>query len=114
MCRHCLVNVCPQRNRTCLSNGSYLLNFKQCGNCGKFDTIKIINFTRTEEENDESVSYDHHCSHCDHKIASHSFTFAVSNGYQEYSMDCMLCGFGEDRQSCLPEDPEKMAEYECF
>ncbi|ELR25213.1 churchill domain containing 1, putative [Acanthamoeba castellanii str. Neff] len=114
MCRRCLVHVCPQRDRTCLSSGSYLLNFKGCGECGKMEFIKIAELEKNETETDETVTYQHQCSECSHKIADHEYTFTIDGEYQEYAMNCVLCGYGEDRVSIMPDDPEKIAQYDMY
>jgi hypothetical protein len=49
------------------------------------------------------------CGECGHVIASHSHVFAVKDGVQEYSMECMLCGSSEDERSVLPVDPQQFA-----
>ena len=36
------------------------------------------------------------CPDCNHCIAEHSHTFWIEGRYQEYRMDCLLCGIGED------------------
>ncbi len=42
-------------------------------------------------------------------IAEHRHDFWVEDGYQEYRMDCRLCGTGEDTISVAPKDPRKVA-----
>lgn len=49
------------------------------------------------------------CSTCQHKISSHNHKFWVEGDYQEYEMECLLCGTGEDSISILPIDPRKMS-----
>ena len=38
-------------------------------------------------------------------IAVHRHTFCVEDGYQEYAMECCLCGTGQDSHCVLPDDP---------
>ena len=38
-------------------------------------------------------------------IAVHRHTFVVEDGYQEYVMECSLCGHGQDSHCVLPDDP---------
>ena len=40
----------------------------------------------------QEVSFDHTCILCGHKIATHEYSFSVGDQFQEYSMNCMLCG----------------------
>ncbi|CAB4029875.1 Churchill, partial, partial [Paramuricea clavata] len=47
------------------------------------------------------------CELCGHNIATHEYTFQIDDGYQEYEMNCKLCGFGQDRVCIMPDDPEK-------
>ena len=49
-----------------------------------------------EEQDEESISYTHVCGNCSHAIADHEYTFSVTNMEQDYSMNCLLCGSGED------------------
>ncbi|CAH1791946.1 unnamed protein product [Owenia fusiformis] len=107
MCKECVKDSFPERNTTCLENGSYWMNFTHCAKCqaGK-DTIKITE--RSEEhgdEGDEMIKYKHICERCGHVIADHEYTFCVSEDFQEYQMFCLLCGRGEDTRSILPNDP---------
>jgi len=88
------------------------LNYKGCGACGKRDFIKNVDRTdeQNEEETEQEVTFDHTCILCGHKIASHEYTFSVDDQFQEYSMNCMLCGYGEDSCSFMPDDPRKAAQ----
>lgn len=47
------------------------------------------------------------CSSCNHVVATHKSHFWIEGGYQEYRMDCGLCGVGEDSISIAPKDPRK-------
>lgn len=73
----------------------------------RFTLIHIVNmiFNSIQE-----VSFDHTCLLCGHKIATHEYTFSVGDEFQEYSMNCMLCGYGEDSASFMPDDPRKAAQ----
>ncbi|XP_072040985.1 protein Churchill-like [Amphiura filiformis] len=118
MCVECVKDKCPDRGRTCLETGSYLLNFQGCAECHKKEPIKIeARQSGTEEEaaeedaeggEEELITFDHVCSECGHIIAEHQYTFCVDGEYQEYSMTCMLCGRGSDSISVLPNDPRKV------
>jgi len=108
MCRECVKEEYPDRGRTCLEKGCYLFNFISCTGCGKKEVTQI-NHNENNEADEEVITFEHACSHCGHVVASHVYNFTVSDGYQEYSMDCLLCGTAEDEQSVLPDDPRKYA-----
>ena len=40
-------------------------------------------------------------------IFNPQYKFWVEEGRQEYRMECLLCGFGEDSASVMPHDPRK-------
>ena len=42
------------------------------------------------------------CCECQHIIARHTYSFSVEDGTQEYEMNCMLCGHGEDQVKVVP------------
>ena len=108
MCRKCLCKVLPDRGSTCLDGGSYFLNFNHCNNCLKKEKIQIKDKTQYEDDDGvETVKYQHICELCGHVVATHEYTFQVDSGYQEYEMNCELCGFGQDRICIMPDDPEK-------
>jgi hypothetical protein len=48
--------------------------------------IKIAELEKNETETDETVTYQHQCSECSHKIADHEYTFTIDGEYQEYAM----------------------------
>ena len=52
------------------------------------------------------------CGSCSHVIGTHRYEFWVEDGYQEYRMDCMLCGMGEDTVCVLPTDRRKISAVE--
>jgi Churchill protein len=107
MCKHCLREAFPERQRTTLQNGAYLLNFAGCAGCKQrndFLAERNLREEETDEKDEEGESiyehsndYEHACKLCGHKVADHSYVFRViSNGeIQEYSMSCALCGKGE-------------------
>ncbi|XP_005991558.1 protein Churchill [Latimeria chalumnae] len=109
MCRACVQREYPDRGKTCLENGSFLLNYVCCAVCSKRDFVLITNKAIEEEDGEEIVTYDHVCKNCHHVIARHEYTFTVVEDYQEYSMLCLLCGKAEDSISVLPDDPRQMA-----
>ncbi|XP_046847438.1 protein Churchill-like [Xenia sp. Carnegie-2017] len=108
MCHQCLIQVMPDRGSTCLDGGSYFFNYRQCVSCYKKANILITNRRQDEDEDGmEIIEYQHVCEKCGHIIASHEYTFQVNGNYQEYEMNCKLCGFGQDRVCVFPHDPEK-------
>ncbi|XP_066928913.1 protein Churchill-like [Clytia hemisphaerica] len=108
MCKECVINPFPNRNKTCLESGSYLINFKGCKECGKRELIKISNKQLKEDDEEENITYIHTCDSCAHVIAEHEYTFSVIDEEQEYSMNCLLCGTGEDTvQQFIPKGSER-------
>ena len=68
-----------------------------CANCGKLDLIKVIHNKKSiEGQVNERITYEHVCSNCSHVIAEHEYNFSVVDMEQEYEMNCLLCGVGED------------------
>ncbi|XP_018025015.1 protein Churchill-like [Hyalella azteca] len=108
MCLSCVKTSSPDRGNTCLESGSYLLNLSGCHGCGRMDTLvtQDITETMTSDETQE-ITYNHVCSSCGHIVAQHHYLFWVVDGYQNYEMNCLLCGTAEDERSCLPDDPRK-------
>lgn len=92
----------------CADSGAYMANLKSCANC-KGNQLKIVNKIVVLESEVEITTYEHICSTCQHKISSHNHKFWVEGDYQEYEMECLLCGTGEDSISILPIDPRKMS-----
>ncbi|XP_070179586.1 protein Churchill-like isoform X2 [Littorina saxatilis] len=87
----------------CLETGSYLVNYAGCNECGGRD-ILIKNRIVSEDE-DELITFQHVCLHCEHIVANHEYSFKVVEEFQEYEMSCLLCGNGEDSRSIMPCDP---------
>jgi hypothetical protein len=50
------------------------------------------------------------CVACGHVVSKHCHEFWLEDGYQEYRMECSLCGLGEDSVSILPKDPKKVSQ----
>ena len=87
--------------------------------------------TECLENDGELVSYNHVCSQCRHLVCAHKvilasvcwivnnnqlgfqYKFWVEDGRQEYRMNCLLCGVGEDSISVMPHDPRKASHMEC-
>ncbi|XP_072167904.1 protein Churchill-like isoform X2 [Diadema setosum] len=98
----------PCQGRTCLDNGTYWMNFERCAECRKREPIKISQRnTEVKDDGEEVISYDHVCTYCSHVIAEHEHIFIIDGDYQEYSMNCMLCGIGNDLVCIQPVDPRK-------
>ena len=57
----------------------------------------------------EIVKFEHACILCNHVVAKHLYEFWIEDGYQEYRMECLLCGQAQDSISLMPKDPRKMA-----
>ncbi|XP_033115872.1 protein Churchill-like [Anneissia japonica] len=106
MCIDCTKENYPDRGETCLDSGSYMINFQCCKECNKKEPIKLQGRTvETDEDDVETISYQHVCGACGHLIAKHSYTFCVDGEYQEYEMICLLCGRSATSVSVLPDDP---------
>ena len=67
-----------------------------CKDCGPREIIKISNKKVEDDDEHENISYNHTCNSCSHVIAEHEYTFSVMDFEQDYSMNCLLCGTGED------------------
>ncbi|KAL5481867.1 hypothetical protein EMCRGX_G022127 [Ephydatia muelleri] len=107
MCIRCIKERLPDRGSSCLETGSYLLNYAGCSNCNAKGFMKESEKV-SEVENDgsvERISYKHTCQECGHVIATHEYTF------EDYTMDCDLCGHGEIQVSILPDDPREKQLY---
>ncbi|XP_070578849.1 protein Churchill-like [Ptychodera flava] len=108
MCGDCIKQRCPDRGSICLDTGAYLLNFQGCSECKVREPLVVRDrHEETEEDGEETVTYQHVCPNCMHVIAEHSYTFSVEDDFQEYQMFCMLCGRGADTVSVLPDDPRR-------
>ncbi|XP_065663535.1 protein Churchill [Hydra vulgaris] len=97
MCINCVEAAFPERGKTCLDGGSYLLNFKGCFECGKREMVQVVEKKyKSDGEDKETVKYSHQCF-CGHYIAGHKYKFEVTTSFeQEYEMNCLLCGVGEN------------------
>ena len=129
MCKTCVRKQYPQRGRLCSESGAYLANFVGCTNCqGNINvdnessaTLPLREFGKqvieiNEEEsneddplNKEMTRFEHVCRLCNHLVAKHTHEFWVEDGYQEYRMECPLCGLGQDTISVMPKDPRKVS-----
>lgn len=118
MCKQCVREQFPDRQRTCHESGIFFSNLKTgaCTSCGKFDFLKHeTNVERTEEENEdgvyeESIAFNHSCIFCKHLVAEHSYSFVVDGNKQLYSMLCLLCGKGQDESSLVKPNGGKTVE----
>lgn len=88
----------------CLETGAYFMNLKGCKECGN-NTMSVIDKVSDETDETETVTYTHVCEECGHIIAKHEYEFEIDGDYQKFSMNCMLCGWGEDERSIMPDDP---------
>ncbi|XP_060554801.1 protein Churchill-like [Ruditapes philippinarum] len=106
MCNACVKEEFPDRESICLDNGSYMLNFAGCANCGEKSSITTINRQTSEDDADEEIiTYQHICQSCSHVVANHEHVFRIEEDYQVYEMLCLLCGRSDDQRSILPCDP---------
>lgn len=104
MCKNCVKELFPDRQRSCHETAIFFSNLKtgSCSCCGKFDFLKNeTKIERTEEETEEgvyeeSITFNHACVHCKHIVAEHSYSFVVDGNKQMYNMLCLLCGKGQD------------------
>merc|ERR1712020_365258 len=111
MCRNCVKEEFPHRERLCSEKGIYIINFIGCHNCNETnrapDSLLVSEYSKKNVEDEEDdvskeiISFNHSCAKCGHSIAKHS---------QEFCMECMLCGIGEDSVSILPKDPRKVSQ----
>ena len=62
-----------------------------------------------DSEEKEIISFSHACIQCNHVVAKHMHEFWIEEGYQEYRMECLLCGTGQDSISVMPKDPRKVS-----
>jgi hypothetical protein len=82
----------PDRGSCCLDTGVYVINFKECAECGKRDFPVPIDKERVEpldsdEENqEEEVTFKHKCKHCDHIIAEHYYSFNIEENRENFIM----------------------------
>lgn len=121
MCKNCVKTPFPQRERLCAETGVYIQNFAGCSKCRELkdqnrapDSL-ISKGTGTVEEIDDDITkeitaFEHICARCGHVVAKHIHEFWIEDGYQEYRMECLICGIGEDSISILPRDPRKVSQ----
>ena len=120
MCKNCVKTCFPQRETLSADSGVYFQNFVGCSQCNERNRAPdslISKAKNTIEEIDEDdhinkevTTFEHTCTKCFHVIAKHTYEFWVEDCYQEYCMNCLLCGFGEDSISILPRDPRKVSQ----
>jgi len=119
MCVGCLREAFPERERSTLERGSFMLNFAGCKQCGARDDFLVEQKRRREETEDETeqsfeetIEYEHCCKRCGHVVAQHMYEFRVVQlgTVQEFSMSCALCGKGEHTSSSVPTKPNPSSE----
>eukprot|EP01084_Bolivina_argentea_P135531 238796_1 len=101
MCKECCVEAYVDRGDTVHESGAYLVNFKKCAKCNVRFILKTKNKNiKGDEDKDEEVeiTFDHHCSKCDHKICQHFYSYELDDNYHKYLMECALCGRGTHEQ----------------
>ena len=103
----CLGELLPDRGRTALDRGHYLLNWRACANCERMTEIveagreTDARAAEAEEgsddgECDETTTYMHRCAACSVVICEHYYNFRFDDelSRQVYTMSCLLCGKG--------------------
>eukprot|EP00002_Diphylleia_rotans_P038941 TRINITY_DN891_c0_g1_i4.p1 TRINITY_DN891_c0_g1~~TRINITY_DN891_c0_g1_i4.p1 ORF type:complete len:136 (+),score=20.50 TRINITY_DN891_c0_g1_i4:44-451(+) len=132
MCKSCVATPFPDRGTVCLETGAYVANLAVCVECHKKGmplrregVVKKPKQSQSQadadsdswsdsdadsiSDNEELTVYTHLCTHCEHVIAVHKHGFKIKRNYQEYWMDCLLCGHASDSRSIAPYDPRKAA-----
>jgi hypothetical protein len=97
MCLGCVKVKELERDRSVLDKGAYLMNYKGCAECGSATRLESADVVRSESETAERVHYTHRCA-CGHVVAEHRYTFAATDTLHVYTMECSLCGLGEDEK----------------
>ena len=104
----CLGELLPDRGRTALDCGHYLLNWRACANCGRMTEIveagretdaraaDEVDEGSDDGECDETTTFMHRCATCSVVICEHyyNFRFDDERACQVYTMSCLLCGKG--------------------
>jgi len=116
MCRACVVEVMPDRERSVLESGSYVLNYSQCGQCASRAVPLLEQNRRVEVEDDgdggeytETVSYRHVCQPCGHEVAVHECVTPRNTKAPVHDTQSRTCqnpwlvrtsGWGDERVPC--------------
>ena len=130
MCKNCVKKQYPQRGRLCSESGAYIVNLDSCISCQESNAdsqgsknrilnvrgrqaIKINEDELNEDDSQdkEVIQFEHVCTLCNHVVAKHLHEFWIEDGYQEYRMECLLCGLGQDSISVMPRDPRKASAH---
>jgi len=111
MCQQCVKETFPRRESICLENGSYFMNFAECIVCHRKDSLVVRNRHIEEDDEQEVITYEHVCANCEHVIACHEYRFECDEEFQNYEMECLLCGHGEDERSVMPYDPRQQPAF---
>jgi ribosomal protein S27AE len=53
----------------------------------------------------EVITFKHACCKCGHIVASHRYQFEVDDEFQQFEMECGLCGYAQHEASIEPFDP---------
>eukprot|EP00042_Codosiga_hollandica_P017466 m.48191 g.48191 ORF g.48191 m.48191 type:complete len:111 (+) comp47686_c0_seq5:274-606(+) len=106
MCLKCVSEKAPDRGTTCNDTGAFMMNYLGCIEC---KSLQLVSTARqeTEEDGEELLEFAHTCQNCNHKVATHKYTFYVRDSFQEFSMTCILCGRGAHSASVMPNDPRQ-------
>jgi len=99
MCVDCCKEPLLSRYTACHESGIYALNWAGCGKCGRRDLPVPVNLSKDTdgvEDEEETISFVHKCSFCEHIVSEHYYRYYISDGQHEYIMECVLCGKGTD------------------
>ncbi|KAI9197502.1 uncharacterized protein BJ171DRAFT_519758 [Polychytrium aggregatum] len=64
-----------------------------------------------DSDEEGAETFEHVCRNCKHIVATHIHRFEETAAYQESSMECGLCGFGQSTASIMPYDRRLAARY---
>ena len=73
------------------------MNFKGCFKCSVMELKEDERLEKIEEDK-EHITYVHKCTSCDHVVANHRYSFTCTDTQHIYTMECELCGEGEDEK----------------
>ena len=81
MCRECLVTVRPERGRTCLETGAFVINYAGCHACKQRSSIKSVGKEVSEDERDngdyeETVTFHRQLADSSHPAHIHCSAIA--------------------------------------
>ena len=78
MCRNCVKSPYPYRDRMCLEKGAYLFNLGGCSQCRMMELLEMEK-VEEEVEGQETVSYKHVCTGCQHIVSEHKVRLGIQD-----------------------------------